>query len=140
MEVLSPNSAILDKTRELCSLILQSGEYQENVSKIETFFKNEDAQAAYKEFAELGEALHQKQHAGLLTDEDVAAYDGKLKALKADPVSGEFMEAEQTLNGIVAQISKTVGKTLELGRLPEPEDMEEGGCCGGNSGGGSCCS
>jgi cell fate (sporulation/competence/biofilm development) regulator YlbF (YheA/YmcA/DUF963 family) len=131
MEVLSPNSAILDKTRELCTLILQSGEYQENVSKIETFFKNEDAQASYKEFAALGETLHQKQQAGLLSDEDVAGYDEKLKALKADPVTGEFMEAEQTLNGIVAQISKTVGKTLELGRLPEPEDMEEGGCCGG---------
>jgi cell fate (sporulation/competence/biofilm development) regulator YlbF (YheA/YmcA/DUF963 family) len=131
MEVLSPNSAILDKTRELCSLILQSGEYQENVSKIETFFKNEEAQAAYKEFAELGEELHQKQHAGVLSDEDVADYDGKLKALKADPVTGAFMQAEETLNGMVAQISKTVGKTLELGRLPEPEDMEEGGCCGG---------
>lgn len=131
MEVLSPNSAILDKTRELCTLILQSGEYQENVSKIETFFKNDDAQASYKEFAELGETLHQKQQAGLLSDEDVAGYDEKLKALKADSVTGEFMEAEQTLNGIVAQISKTVGKTLELGRLPEPEDMEEGGCCGG---------
>ncbi|MDA8908946.1 MAG: YlbF family regulator [Verrucomicrobiales bacterium] len=131
MEVLSPNSAILDKTRELCTLILQSGEYQENVSKIETFFRNDDAQASYKEFAALGETLHQKQQAGLLSDEDVAGYDEKLKALKADPVTGEFMEAEQTLNGIVAQISKTVGKTLELGRLPEPEDMEEGGCCGG---------
>lgn len=131
MEVLSPNSAILDKTRELCTLILQSGEYQENVSKIETFFRNDDAQASYKEFAALGETFHQKQQAGLLSDEDVAGYDEKLKALKADPVTGEFMEAEQTLNGIVAQISKTVGKTLELGRLPEPEDMEEGGCCGG---------
>ena len=120
MEVLSPNSAILDKTRELCTLILQSGEYQENVSKIETFFRNDDAQASYKEFAALGETLHQKQQAGLLSDEDVAGYDEKLKALKADPVTGEFMEAEQTLNGIVAQISKTVGKTLELGRLPEP--------------------
>ena len=47
MEILSPNSAILEKTRELCSLILQSGEYQENVSKIETFFANDDAQSQY---------------------------------------------------------------------------------------------
>ncbi|MDF1823144.1 MAG: YlbF family regulator [Verrucomicrobiales bacterium] len=131
MEVLSPNSAILDKTRELCSLILQSGEYQENVSKIEAFFKNEEAQSSYKEFVALGESLHQKQQAGALSDEDVAGYDEKLKALKADSVTGAFMQAEETLNGMVAQISKTVGKTLELGRLPEPEDMEEGGCCGG---------
>ncbi len=136
MEVLSPNSAILDKTRELCTLILQSGEYQENVEKIDTFFKDDEAQASYKEFAALGETLHQKQQAGLLSDEDVAGYDEKLKALKANPVTGEFMAAEQTLNGIVAQISKTVGKTLEIGRLPEPEDMEESGCC--SSGGCGC--
>lgn len=134
MEVLSPNSAILEKTRELCSLILQSGEYQENVAKVETFFKNEEAQASYKEFVALGESLHQKQQAGLLSDSDVASYDEKLKALKEDSVTGSFMEAEQALNGIVAQISKTVGKTLELGRLPEPEDMEEDGCCGGGCG------
>lgn len=136
MEVLSPNSAILEKTRELCSLILSSGEYQENVSKITTFFENKEAQKAYREFNEFGEQLHQKQQAGILTDNDVSAYDLKMKALKEDPVTSAFMEAEQALNGIVAQISKTVGKTLELGRLPEPEDMEDDGCC--SSGGCGC--
>mgnify|MGYP001793895028 FL=1 len=139
MEVLSPNSAILDNTRELCPMILQSNEYQENVSKIQRFAKNEEAQAAYREFGELGETLQQKQQAGLLTDEDVAGFDEKMAALKADPITGEFMEAEQTLNGMVAQISKTVGKTLELGRLPEPEDLEDSGCCGGGGGGGCGC-
>lgn len=133
---LSPNSAVLEKTRELCSLILQSGEYTENVSRIETFFQDDEAQASYREFASLGEELHQKQHAGTLKDEDVADYESKLKALKEDPVTGGFMEAEQTLNGIVQQISKYVGKTLELGKLPEPEDLEDGGCC--SSGGCGC--
>ncbi|MEM1443015.1 MAG: YlbF family regulator, partial [Verrucomicrobiota bacterium] len=90
MEVLSPNSAILEKTRELCSLILSSGEYQENVSKITTFFENEEAQKAYREFNEFGEKLHQKQQAGILTDNDVSAYDQKMKALKEDPVTGAF--------------------------------------------------
>ena len=133
---LSPNSAVLDKTRELCSLILQSGEYTENVSKIETFFKDEDAQASYREFASLGEELQQKQQAGSLNDEDIAGYESKLKALKTDPVTGGFMEAEEKLNGIVQQISKYVGKTLELGKLPDPEDLEDSGCC--NSGGCGC--
>lgn len=132
METLSPNSAILDKTRELCSLILKSGEYTENVEKIETFFSDDSAQAEYRAFAELGEELHQKQHAGSITPEDVESYDEKLKSLKSNPVTAGFMDAESTLNGMVRQISKYVGKTLELGRLPEPEDLEEsGGCCGG---------
>ena len=131
MAVLSPNSAILDKTRELCSLILQSGEYTENVGKIEAFFDDEEAQASYREFMQLGETLHQKQHEGSITEEDIAGYEKKLSELKENPIAASFMEAEETLNGMVQQISKHVGKTLELGRLPKPEDLESGGCCGG---------
>ena len=136
METLSPNSAILEKTRELCSLILQSSEYQENVTKIDAFFKNDEAQATYREFAQLGEELHQKQQGGALEQSDIEGYEAKLAALKEDPITGAFMGAEENLNGIVQQVSKTVGKTLELGRLPEPEDLEESGCC--SSGGCGC--
>lgn len=136
METLSPNSAILEKTRELCSLILQSSEYQENVAKIDAFFKDDDAQASYREFAKLGEDLHQKQQGGELEQTDIDGYEATLKALKEDPITGEFMGAEETLNSIVQQVSKQVGKTLELGRLPEPEDLEESGCC--SSGGCGC--
>ena len=135
MEVLSPNSAILEKTRELCTLILQSGEYTENVSKVEKFFADETAQDQYRAFAKLGEELHQKQQAGTITETDIAGYESQLQELKANEVTAEFMQAEQSLNGIVSQISKLVGKTLELGRLPEPEDLEDG-CC--NSGGCGC--
>ncbi|MEC5128506.1 YlbF family regulator [Verrucomicrobiales bacterium BCK34] len=136
METLSPNSAILEKTRELCSLILQSGEYQENVAKIDAFFKDDDAQASYREFAQLGEELHKKQHDGALEQSDIEGYETKLAALKADPITGAFMGAEENLNGIVQQVSKQVGKTLELGRLPEPEDLQDSGCC--SSGGCGC--
>ena len=136
METLSLNSAVLEKTRELCSLILQSGEYKENVAKIETFFHDEEAQAQYRSFAELGEELHQKQQAGTITQDDVQGYEGKLESLKENSVTADFMDAEGTLNGMVQQISKQIGKTLELGRLPEPEDLEESGCC--SSGGCGC--
>jgi cell fate (sporulation/competence/biofilm development) regulator YlbF (YheA/YmcA/DUF963 family) len=136
MEILSPNSAILEKTRELCSLILQSGEYQENVARIDAFFKDQAAQAAYRDFTKLGESLHRKQDAGELTEEDIEGYDAELAALKANPITGEFMAAEETLNGIVQQVSRMVGKALELGRLPEPEDLAGGGCC--SSGGCGC--
>lgn len=137
MQTLSPNSAILDKTRELCSLILQSGEYQENVAKIDTFFNDKNAQASYRSFSKLGETLHQKQHAGELTDDDIEGYDAALAALKENIVTANYMAAEETLNGIVQQVSRMVGKALELGRLPEPEDLTGGGgCC--SSGGCGC--
>ena len=136
-ETLSLNSAVLEKTRELCTLILKSGEYTENVSKIEAFFADEEAQKQYREFAGLGEDLHQKQGEGTITQEDVEKYEEQLKALKENPVTGGFMDAESNLNGIVQQVSKHVGKALELGRLPEPEDLEDSGCCG-SGGCGSC--
>ncbi|MEX2581032.1 MAG: YlbF family regulator [Verrucomicrobiales bacterium] len=136
MEVLSPNSAILERTRELCSLILQSDEYQENAAKVETFFKDDEAQTAYREFGQLGEELQQKQQSGGLGQPDIDLYESQLEDLKKNPVVADFMEAEATLNGIVQQIARQVGKTLELGRLPTPEDLEEGGCC--SSGGCGC--
>lgn len=136
MEILSPNSAVLDKTRELCGLILQSGEYRENAAKIDAFFKDKAAQAAYRDFSKLGERLHQKQHAGELTQADIDGYDRELASLRANSVTAEFMDAEATLNGIVSQVSRLVGKTLELGRLPEPDEIAESGCC--SSGGCGC--
>ncbi|MEM7699378.1 MAG: YlbF family regulator [Verrucomicrobiota bacterium] len=139
MEVLSPNSAILDKTRELCTLVLGSTEYQENLKKVSAFFNDDDAQNRYHEFNELGKMLHQKQEAGALTNADVKKFDTQRDALKADPITGGFMEAEKTLNGIVAQISELVGKSLELGRVAEPEDLADEGCCGGGGGGGCGC-
>jgi cell fate (sporulation/competence/biofilm development) regulator YlbF (YheA/YmcA/DUF963 family) len=139
METLSPNSAILEKTRELCTLILQSGEYQENVAKIEAFFADDDAQTDYRAFAKLGEDLHQKQQAGEITEDDITGYETKLNEIKSNEVTSSFMNAEEALNSMASQISKQVGKTLELGRLPTPEDLEGGGCCGGGSCGGDSC-
>lgn len=133
MEILSPNSAVLDKARELCSLILQSGEYRDNLSRINAFFEDDSAQEAYRGFSELGERLHQKQHAGELTQADIDGYDAELAALRANPLAADFMDAEKTLNGIVSQISRLVGKSLELGRVPKPEELEDG-CCGGGCG------
>ncbi len=139
MQVLSPNSAILEKTRELCELLLDSPEFHENTSKIRAFFSDDEAKSRYQHFHELSELLQQKQQAGELTDADINEYTDTLTALKEDSITGSFMTAEAAMNGIAQQISMHVSKTLEFGRLPTPEELEapQGGCCGG-SGGGSC--
>ena len=79
---------------------------------------------------------NQKQSAGELTEDDIEGYDAALAELKENTVTGGYMAAEETLNGLVQQVSRMVGKTLELGRLPEPEDLAGGGCC--SSGGCGC--
>ena len=47
---------------------------------------------------------------------------GHRKALRG------FLDAQQELHEIQESIQRHVSKTLELGRLPEPADLEEGSC------------
>lgn len=132
-DTLPANSAILERTRDLCSAILDWPDYKEQVAHIESFLADEDAKTEYRAFAQLGEEMHRKQHAGELNDSDIENYETQKKALESKPLIGAFLAAQDALNEIHRTVSTRVAKTLELGRLPEPEDLESGGCCGGGS-------
>ena len=89
----------------------------------------------------MGEQLHQKQHAGLeLGTAEIKAFEAARDALFDNPVACEFMDAQRELDTLRKEITKYVGMTLELGRVPTAEDLVEtgGGCCGGGGGGGCC--
>jgi len=135
-QTLPLNSAAIEKTRELCTLILESDSYRDQVARIEGFFEDDAAQQQYRDFSQLGQELHQKQQEGALTEDDIALYERKQSELNGNETVAGFMEAESVLNGIVKEVSRFVGKSLELGRLPEPEDLDSGECC--NSGGCGC--
>ena len=132
-DTLPANSVILERTRDLCTAILEWPEYKEQVTHIEAFLADEDAKTEYRAFAQLGEEMHQKQHAGALTDDDIKNYEAKKGDLEAKPLIGKFLAAQDSLNNIHRTVSQHVAKTLELGRMPEPEDLQSGGCCGGGS-------
>jgi cell fate (sporulation/competence/biofilm development) regulator YlbF (YheA/YmcA/DUF963 family) len=133
-ETLPANSAILERTRELCSTILDWPGYKEEVTHIEAFLADEEAKTEYRDFAQLGEEMHKKQHAGDLTDTDIENYEAKKAALEEKPLIGKFLAAQDSLNEIHRTVSQHVAKTLELGRMPVAEDFESsGGCCGGGS-------
>lgn len=149
---LPANSVILERTRELCSAILDWPSYKEQVVHIEAFLADDDAKASYRAFAELGDEMHRKQHAGELADTDIEKYEAEKKTLDEKPLIGAFIAAQESLNEIHKTVATHVAKTLELGRLPQPEDLESGGCCSGgacsseesddhdHSDGGGCCS
>ena len=46
---------------------------------------------------------------------------GFLEELRSNLVADGFMGAEENLNSIAREISQHVGKSLELGRLPDPQ-------------------
>ena len=143
MNLLEDDSAVMSKTRELCSAIAGDSEYQELLTQVETFLGDDEARLAYQSVHQAGQELNQKQQAGLeLAESEIAAFEDARNNLLANPVASNFMKAQQSLETIQASVSRFVGMTLELGRVPTAEDIAQasgGGCCGGSGGGGCGC-
>jgi cell fate (sporulation/competence/biofilm development) regulator YlbF (YheA/YmcA/DUF963 family) len=136
MTLLADDSTIITKTKELCAEIAGSPIFTELQSKIECFLSDDAARNQYKSVHEMGEQLHQKQHAGMeLGAAEITAFETARDALFASPVACDFMDAQQKLEKFQKEIGKYVSMTLELGRVPTADDLAEaGGCCGGGGG------
>ncbi len=121
--------SVIEKTRELCQAILDQPEYQTIRQQIETFMANEDAKSQYQLLSERGEYLQHKQTQGVqLSDEEVAEFEKQREQFFGNPVSRGFIDAQQAMHKMQETVSQYVGKTFELGRVPEPDDFSSGGC------------
>jgi len=142
MSIFAENSAVMAKTKELCETITQDAEFLALQGQVESFLSDDAAKLQYQSVHEKGEELHQKQHAGVeLSDTEIKAFEDARDALMENEVARDFMEAQQNLQTLQKTIGKYIGMALELGRVPEAEDLqggEEGGCCGGGGGGCGC--
>ena len=139
MKILEDDSAVMTKARELCSAIAEDAEYKGVQGKIETFLNNDEARLAYQSVIDSSQELNQKQQAGLeLGEAEIAAFETARESLLANPIASDFLDAQKDLKNIEAIVGRLVGMTLELGRVPTAEDIEQaqGGCCGGEGGGG----
>lgn len=138
MSMLAKDSAVMAKTREMCDAIAQDIEFVALQGQVERFLTDDAAKLQYQSVHERGEELHQKQHAGVeLSETEIRGFEEARDALMNNEVARDFMEAQQNLQTLQQTIGKYVGMTLELGRVPEPEDLEQsdgGGCCGGGCG------
>ena len=129
------------KIRELCDAILADPSYQSLMARVDAFLDNESAKEQYRAATELGHELQQKQRAGLeLQDAEVLLFEKQRDALFDNSIIREFISAQRELGDMQNSLTAWVEKTIELGRLPEPEDLAEhgGGCCGGGGGGCGC--
>ncbi|MGB1874066.1 MAG: YlbF family regulator [Akkermansiaceae bacterium] len=138
MNMFSKESNVLAKTRELCDAIAQDIEFVTLQGQVERFLADDDAKLQYQSLHERGEELHHKQHAGVeLSDKEIQDFEDARDSLMANEIASDFMAAQQSLQTLQKTISQYVGMTLELGRVPTPEDVEHangGGCCGGGCG------
>ncbi len=135
--MLADDSTVMTKTKELCAAIAEDSEYKGLLETVETFLGDDAAKAQYQSVHESGEGLQQKQGSGIeLSDAEVSEFESAREALLANPVAKNFLDAQNGLQSVQMAIGKYIGMTLELGRVPQPEDMQSEGCCGGGGGGG----
>ena len=129
MSLIAPDSQILAKTQELCTVLLQSAEFQALRRDVDAFLGDESAKTLYREVVEKGEALQHRQEAGeVLADEEVAAFESTRERLFKNQRARGFLDAQQTIHKLQETVSQYVGKTLELGRVPTSEDFPSGSC------------
>ena len=127
--MVTAESAIVQKTRELCQSILDNPEFQSIRKSIDVFMADERAKEAYQSLVEKSEELNHKQHQGVqLTQEEISEYETHRERVVNNPVAADFIKAQQEVHGIQESVNKYLSKTLELGRVPNAEDLDGGNC------------
>src|SRR5688500_12264913 len=125
-------SAIIEKTKELCQLILTQPEFNSIRSRQDTFLGNPQAKAQFDALNEKGEFLHHKQHEGVaLSPAEIADFEKERDADLANPVIRSFLDAQHEVHKIQETVGSYVGKTFELGRIPQKDDFDAGSCGAG---------
>lgn len=142
MSIVAEDSAVIEKTKELCAHIVSDPSFLQLQASVERFLSDDAARLQYESVHEKGEELHHKQHAGVeLGAAEIREFEAAREALFDNSVARDFLAAQRDLESLQKEISKYVGATIELGRVPTSEDLSSangGGCCGGGGGGGGC--
>ena len=129
MQTLINGNTVIEKTKELCETILTDPNVGSIRKRIDTFMADNTARGQYESLMTKGQALQEKQQQSLpLSDVEVADFESHRDALLKNPVARSFLDAQEELHEVQHSIQNYVSKTLELGRVPTVEDMEEGSC------------
>ena len=125
MEVITDNTAVLQKTRELCQAILDQPDFPMIRRQVDSFLADESIKGQYQELSDRGAILQHKQQTGMPLDmTEIADFEKRREAFLSSPVAQGFLEAQQAMHTVQESISQFVAKTFELGRLPEQEGCE----------------
>ena len=120
---------IEEKTRELCQTIVEQPEMISIRKRIDTFLSDPKARGQYETVMSKGHALQEKQaQAQALDGAEIADFEKHRDALLKNSVARGFLDAQEELHQIQHSIHKHITKTLELGRLPTEDDLDESSC------------
>ena len=128
-------NTIIEKTKALCQAIVDQPEMSSIRQRISSFMSDTAARGQYEAVMSKGQVLQEKQSQGQqLADTEIADFEKHRDALLNNPVGRGFLDAREELHEIQHSIQKYVSKTLELGRVPTEEDMEDHACGDGGCG------
>ena len=128
------DSAVLQKTRELCQAILERPGMAAALANVSAFMDDEESRSQYRTLTDKGEEIHKKQHSAMpLTPEEISDFESCRDQLMKNPVARGFLDAQEELRRVHRSVSDYVSKTLELSRVPDAEDFHSG-CCGDSCG------
>ena len=123
------DDAIVQKTRELCQVILEQPAFQSMRLRIDQFLVNDEAKAQYEKVSEKGEFLQHKQQQNLpLSGEEINDFEQHRAALFNNPIARGFLDAQEEMHKLQETVQRHVSKTFELGRVPEAADLDSGSC------------
>ena|SRR5437667_10424057 len=129
METNSENSAIAQKTRELCQVILDQPDFQTIRRRVDEFLADENIRLQYQELSDRGAMLQHKQQTGMPLDmKEIADFEKQRESFLNNPVAQGFLAAQEAVHSVQESITQYVAKTFELGRMPAQEDFDHGSC------------
>ncbi len=132
-------SALDQKINALCQALLDDSELKTAREQIEAFLNDDDAREIYSAVMEKSQQLQTKQRMGEeLSDDDIHEYNRLRDRAFSDSRVQSFQMARGIIQDAEDKVIAYVEKTLELGRIPEADEVVRagGGCCGGGGGGG----
>ena len=141
MQIVFEDSPVVQKTKELCQVILDQPNMRSIRQRIDSFMGDDQARSQYEDVVNKGQELQQKQQSSQqLSPEEIADFEQHRDSLLNNPVARGFIDAQEELHEVKHSVHQFINKTLELGRLPTEEDLSGGGGGGGgcSGGGGSC--
>jgi cell fate (sporulation/competence/biofilm development) regulator YlbF (YheA/YmcA/DUF963 family) len=131
MQTTIEETPVIQKTKELCQAILDQPDMQSIRQRIDAFMGDEPTRSLYDDLMSKGQALQQKQQMSLpLTGEEIADFEQHRDKLMSNEIARGFMDAQQEMHSVQESIQQYVSKTLELGRVPTEEELNDGGGCG----------
>lgn len=129
MTTQTEENAILEKTKALCQTIVDQPGLTSIRRHIDTFMADSNARGQYEAVVNKGQALHEKQAQGRqLESAEITDFEKHRDELLNNINARNFLDAREKLHEIQHSIQKYVSKTLELGRVPTPEDLEDHSC------------